>query len=97
MMSVLLAGLCVAAIVLAVVAFVRGPQARLFGRPLHRPRMWGVGVVCLGLSGLVRLAVSEELVPKGWEGATGVVYVGLSGAFMVVLVSHLVLQIRAHG
>jgi hypothetical protein len=96
-MSVLLAGLCVAAIALAVVAFVRGPEAKLFGRPLHRPRMWGVGVVCLGVSGLVRLAVFEGMVPQAWKPVTGVAYVGLTAAFVAILVSHLVLQIRAHG
>lgn len=99
-MSLLLAGLCVALIALAVVAFVRGGkggEARLFGRPLHRPRMWGIGVVCLGVSGLVRLALVEELVPAGWKTLIGAASVGLTGAFLVILVTHMILQIRAHG
>ena len=106
-MSLLLASLCVAAIVLALVVVTRPGKSltdqqgqaggTIFGRPLHRPRLWATGVVCLGVSGLLRLALIEDMVPGTWQTPVNVAFTGLTGAFLVILVTHLVLQIREHG
>jgi hypothetical protein len=99
-MGFLLAGLCAAGIALAAVAFVRGRhggEARLFNRPLHRPRMWATGVVCLALSGLLRVAKMQELIPAEYTTASVWAFTGLSAAFLAILVTHMVLQIRAEG
>nr|WP_296075124.1 hypothetical protein [uncultured Actinoplanes sp.] len=99
-MTVVLAGLCVAVLVLGAVAFARGRHggdARLFGRPLHRPRLWAAGVACLALSGLLRLAMMDGKVPAGWAAPAGWVQVALTGSFVTILVTHGILQIRATG
>jgi hypothetical protein len=99
-MSVLLAALCAGGMALAAVAFVRGRragEATLFGRPLHRPRMWAIGVVCMALSGLLRLALREHLIPDAFRTVSVWTFTGLGAAFLSILVTHMVLQIRAEG
>jgi hypothetical protein len=85
---------------LAIAAVARGRhggEASLFGRPLHRPRMWAIDVVCLATSGLLRLAIMEHLIPAEYRIASVWAFSGLSAAFLAILVTHMVLQIRAEG
>src|SRR3954471_9452522 len=99
-MTLVLACLCVAVLALGAVAFVRGRHGhdtRLFARPLHRPRLWAAGVACVGVSGLLRLAIIEHRVPAGWQAPADCAYFTLTGAFVVILMTHGVLQIRAAG
>ncbi len=92
-LSVLLAGASVAALVLATVLLARGRRARLFGRSLHRPRLWAAAVACLGVAGLLR--TGGGLLPAGWHGPRAVLDIALSVAFIALLSTHLASQQRA--
>lgn len=87
--SILLAGACVAMIVLAAVVFVRSRRAgtvRLFGIAVHRPGLWALALVCLGVSGLVRM--SSEVTPNSWQKPTSLIDLVLTLAFVVLIVTH---------
>lgn len=92
-MSALLAGACVALLVLAVFVIVRNRRAgavRLFGREVHRPGLWASAVVCLGVSGLLRLSSIEEVMPSGWWERISWLDGGLTLAFFVLLSIYLI-------
>ena len=94
--SILLAGACVAMIVLAAVVLVRSRRtgtARLFGRAVHRPGLWASAVVCLGVAGLIMM--SSEVMPGGWQKSTSVIYGVLWLAFLLLMVTHSVSQLSA--
>ncbi|MET0419122.1 MAG: hypothetical protein ABW022_24170 [Actinoplanes sp.] len=95
-LSVLLAGVSVLALVIAVVVIVRGRRGgtvRMFGRALHRPRLWAAAVACLGVAGLLR--TGGEALPDHWHGPGLVLDIVLSAAFIVLLSTHLASQQRA--
>lgn len=95
-MSIVLAGACIAVVVLAAVVLVRSRRAgavRLFGQAVHRPALWASAMVCLGFAGLVM--ISSEVMPLGWHKSTSVVYGVLMLVFFVLLVTHSVSLQRA--
>jgi hypothetical protein len=95
-LGVLLAGVSLVGLALAAALLVRGRggvPVRLFGRVLHRPRLWAAAVACLALSGLLR--TGGGLLPGGWHGPRAVLDVGLSVAFVVLLSAHLASEQRA--
>ncbi len=95
-LSVLLAGVSLVALALAAMMLVRargGGPVRLFGRVLHRPRLWAAAVLCLGVSGLLR--TNGGALPPGWQGVRTVLDIALSAAFVVLLSTHLASQQRA--
>lgn len=95
-MSILVTAACVVMIVLAAVVFVRSRRAGtawLFGVAVHRPGLWASAAVCLGVSGLVRM--SREVMPSSWQKPGLVIDEVLTLAFLVLLVTHLVSQLRA--
>lgn len=92
MLGVLLAGVSLVGLALAAALLVRGRggvPVRLFGRVLHRPRLWAAAVACLALSGLLR--TGGGLLPGGWQ----VLDVALSVAFVILLSAHLASEQRA--
>lgn len=96
MLSVLLAGVSLVALAFAATMLVRGRgggAVRLFGRALHRPRLWAAAVLCLGVSGLLRTGVG--VLPPGWQAARTVLDIALSAAFLVLLSTHLASEQRA--
>ena len=96
MLGALLAGVSVVGLAVAATLLVRGRggvPVRLFGRVLHRPRLWAAAVACLALAGLLR--ASGELLPGGWHGPRAVLDVALSVAFIVLLSAHLASEQRA--
>jgi hypothetical protein len=93
MLSGLLAGVSLAALAFAVTLLIRGRRARLFGRSLHRPRLWAAAVACLGVSGLLR--TGGGMLPDDWHGPRTVLDIALSVAFLGLLSTHLASQQRA--
>ncbi|MFG3702210.1 hypothetical protein ACGF5C_30605 [Micromonospora sp. NPDC047620] len=96
-MSILLASVSVALIVLAAVVFVhsRGTgTARLFGRVVHRPGLWASAMVCLGVSGLLRMSSIEEVRPSSWQKPISLID-GLTLAFLVLMATYLISLQRA--
>jgi hypothetical protein len=95
-LGVLLAGVSLLALAFAATLLVRGRRGspvRLFGRLLHRPRLWAAAVACLSVSGLIR--TSGDLLPGAWHGPRTVLDVLLSVAFIILLSTHLASQQRA--
>lgn len=87
--SSLLAGACVAVIVLAAVVFVRSRRAgsvSVFGVTVHRPGLWALALLCAGVSGLVRL--SSEVVPTGWQKPRSLIDLTLTLAFLVLILTY---------
>ncbi|MFU8875007.1 hypothetical protein [Micromonospora sp. SL4-19] len=94
--DILLAGACVAMLVLAAVVLVRSRRtgtARLFGRAMHRPGLWASAVVCLVVAGLMMM--SSEFMPGGWQKSTSVIYGMLWLAFLLLIVTHSLSQLSA--
>ncbi|MEV1289287.1 hypothetical protein [Micromonospora sp. NPDC049679] len=82
-----------AVIVLAGVVFVRSRRtetARLFGRVVHRPRLWASAAACCGAAGL--LFEAREIMPRSWQESTHNLLGVLMLAFIVLLSAHLVSQ-----
>lgn len=89
-LDVLLVVLYVAVIVLAVVVLARtrrGRSSRMFGRTVRRPALWASGLICLGVSGLLRAANDHDLPPAGWEWPIRWVDLGLTLAFVILVVA----------
>jgi hypothetical protein len=81
--------LYVAVIVFAAVVLTRmrrGRSSRMFGRTVRRPALWASGLICLGSSGLLRAANNHDLPPAGWEWPLRFVDLGLTLAFVVLVV-----------
>jgi hypothetical protein len=88
-LDVVLAVLYVAVIVFALVVLARmrrGRSIRMFGRAVRRPAVWAAGLICLGVSGLLRAANDHDLPPAGWEGPIRFLDLGLTLAFVVLMV-----------
>ncbi|MEH0937658.1 hypothetical protein [Micromonospora psammae] len=92
-MVALVVGGSVAVIVLAGVVLVRSRRpetARLFGRVVHRPRLWASAAVCCGAAGL--LFEAREFMPRSWQESTHNLLGVLMLAFFVLFPAHLVSQ-----
>lgn len=92
----LLTGACIAVIVLAAVVVVRKRRtgtARLFGRALHRPRLWALATVCMSVSGLLR--IGSEVMPSSWRKLTSLIDLALMLAFVVLMGIYALSQPRA--
>lgn len=97
-MSVLLAGAAVAMLALAAAVLVRSRRTgsiRIFGRTMHRPGLWAAAVLCLSVSGLLRLGDIEEVIPSGWRESTSLADRGLTLAFFVLFAVYLFSARRA--
>ncbi|MGN9779595.1 hypothetical protein ACTMS0_28150 [Micromonospora sp. H33] len=97
-MSILLASVSVALIVLAAVVFVHSRRTgivRLFGRVVHRPGLWASAVVCLGVSGLLRMSSIEEVRPSSWQKPISLIDGVLTLAFLVLMATYLISVQRA--
>jgi cobalamin synthase len=87
---ILLAGACVAIMVLAALVLIRSRRAgtaRLFGRSVRRPRLWASAVLCVGLSGLLRIAGIEDVMPSSWQKSSGLIDFVLTLAVVVLTVA----------
>ncbi|MET8367854.1 hypothetical protein ABZU53_30450 [Micromonospora sp. NPDC005194] len=92
-MIALVVGGSVAVIVLAGVVLVRSRRAetaRLFGRVVHRPRLWASAVVCCGLAGL--LFEAQALMPRSWQESAHNLLGVLMLAYFVLFFAHLLSQ-----
>jgi hypothetical protein len=94
-LSILIIGGSVVVLVLAAIVFIRsrgGGTARLFGRAVHRPRLWVAAAVCGGASGL--LFEAQERLPGSWQGPGADVLSALEIAFAVLLFAHIGSHLR---
>jgi hypothetical protein len=88
---ILLAGVCVAVMVLAAVVFVHGRRAggaRLFGRPVRRPGLLASAALCVSLSGLLRIAGMEGVMPGSWQKSSGLIDFVLTLASLFLMVTY---------
>lgn len=87
-LDVVLVGLYAGLVVFAVVMLgrLRSERGRtMFGRTVRRPGVWASGLVCLGVSGLLRSANKFELTPAGWVDPVRFLDLGLTIAFVVLI------------
>lgn len=92
-LDVLLVVLFAGVIVFAVVVLARlrqGRVVRMFGRPVRRPAIWASGLICLGVSGLLRSANNHDLPPAAWEDPIRFLDLGLTLAFVVLMIASVV-------
>jgi hypothetical protein len=94
--DIVLTGAFVALIVLAAVVFVRHRRtgtARMFGRAIHRPRLWAAAAACGGVAGL--LFEARERMPSSWQESSLNILGVLQLASFVLLFTHIFSQVRA--
>ena len=95
-LMILVIGGSVALIILAALIVARSRRAgttKLFGRVVHRPRIWASAAACGGISGL--LSEARDVMPTSWQRPSLDVLGLLWLAFLVLLFSHMIIQSRA--